>query len=193
MKKLLFSGLLIFILLSFVSVASATLLNFDDIYSGSGWTTIPDGYGGLNWTNAEVVIEGYAGYYTQSAVSGNYAADNGGGNPLTVSSSGTFDFSGAWFTPANGSQPGDISVEAFLGVASQGTQLIDLTDAAPLWVDFAFTGIDQLVFTPTSTGHPSYFAFDGFTYNANPVPEPATMILFGLGLLGVAGVSRRKK
>ena len=29
--------------------------------------------------------------------------------------------------------------------------------------------------------------------NTRPVPEPATMLLFGLGLLGLAGASRRKK
>lgn len=28
---------------------------------------------------------------------------------------------------------------------------------------------------------------------SNPVPEPTTMLLFGLGILGLAGVSRRKK
>ena len=31
------------------------------------------------------------------------------------------------------------------------------------------------------------------TGTAAPVPEPATMMLFGIGLLGLAGEARRKK
>ncbi len=39
----------------------------------------------------------------------------------------------------------------------------------------------------------TFDAGDGHISITNPVPEPATMLLFGLGLLGLAGVNRRKK
>ncbi len=43
-------------------------------------------------------------------------------------------------------------------------------------------------------GHGGLVFLDGFgTENHGDVPEPATLLLFGLGLLGLAGINRKRQ
>jgi hypothetical protein len=42
-------------------------------------------------------------------------------------------------------------------------------------------------------GVPSISHFTGYTTDSHSVPEPATMLLLGFGLLGVAGMRKFKK
>ncbi|MDY0131685.1 MAG: THxN family PEP-CTERM protein [Desulforegulaceae bacterium] len=57
------------------------------------------------------------------------------------------------------------------------------------------TSLDYFGFvTPEnqSTSKDSWFSIDLISGPGNPVPEPSTLVLFGLGLLGFAGIIRKK-
>jgi hypothetical protein len=64
-----------------------------------------------------------------------------------------------------------------------GTQYVDTSGLTGDIIDYAFS----------SGGDSGYIIIDtGDGETPDPIPEPATMLLFCLGLLCVAGVSRKK-
>jgi len=66
-------------------------------------------------------------------------------------------------------------------------------DHSPYWYLFDLGNDDINTLTATNFWTGDAISHISFHDGNTPVPEPATMILFGLGLLGLAGVSRRKK
>ncbi len=51
--------------------------------------------------------------------------------------------------------------------------------------------VELSVLNPLGTAN-AWLDHSKLSGNASPVPEPATVLLFSLGLLGIAGVSRKK-
>ncbi len=118
-------------------------------------------------------------------------------------SSGTAD---GFLSGAGSSSNWDITVEVDSALAgllldSEGNDLFDLFGDNDwlLTITTGDTTIQQSIFNPgpdgVAGGGDDYFTFIGDTGDQTVVavvPEPGTMVLLGLGLIGIAGVSRKK-
>jgi len=137
--------------------------------------------------------------YINGAVSEDNILFNGYGYDLRMTSTfGMFDFNRAWFTAAWNTGL-NVNVTGFLG----GTQTYDTSfvtnTETPYLASFNWVGIDSILIHTSGGTHldcGGHIAIDNIVYNetltAAPVPEPATIMLLGLGLSLFGLVQRRK-
>jgi len=199
MKMKIFTGLLSSaFMFGMIGMVNATVLNFEDSAyannNGTNWTAFQSSYGGLNWSS-EFGIYYEPNVYQRGAVSDDYALFNQYGNPTEITiGTGTFDWNGAWFT--SGRTSGSLNISGYNNGSEIYTGTIGLANPAPTWFSADWANVDKIIFHAISNLDSTRFLMDDFTINEpinNPVPEPTTMLLFGTGLIGLAGSRLRRK
>lgn len=179
---------------------NAAVLTFDDIVS-SGVSSVPDGYGGLNWDN--VLVLDTANYnvqdsgYVRGTTSGDFAAFNAGAAAIEITSDGgtffdvlSMNLTAAWTDGLS------ITLRSYTGAVLRSEITIGgFTQAGPtgLFLNSDYLGIDRLVMESfggvdagLAGGSAQHFVLDDLNVNVSVVPIPASAWLFasGLGLLG---------
>lgn len=207
MKKLSF-GLAVAAVMGVASTASAATIAFDDAYAFGGNLFRPGTFyqGSQGVTISGTYLGTIGGIGNGDPGNWSLLGTNGSaflGCNAGLSCSPTFSFASDVASLSLdlglGGNPGwtaNFSVTALLDgvpVATQGLTLAAVSDPGP-WGTVSFdTPLDQIRVTATYGGGAFAFGIDNVVYtNATGVPEPATLGLFGLAVLGL-GAARRFK
>jgi hypothetical protein len=107
----------------------------------------------------------------------------------------------AFYTSVGGTTTGNVSFESYWDPGNNEFARTNLLSSMGPFYPMAFSDVDasnffganpfSLTIVATIT-HTAFGQITSFDAHMSPVPEPASMFLFGAGLVGLAGLGRRK-
>lgn len=184
-----------------VGPSHALVVTFDDL--GSNYSAQVGSYDGFLWNNfyAQTYTDynNYWGFNTNNlaSASGNTHVYNGFGVSASAQDSPSFLFNGAYLTgwkyvndQTSSFTANSVKIDGYLGGDLVGSYTASLGSGMQYFASGWTSQVDNVVFTPDSQG--KWFLMDNFTYNEQPVPEPATAVLLGAGL-GLAAWRKARK
>ncbi|MCJ8318427.1 MAG: PEP-CTERM sorting domain-containing protein [Colwellia sp.] len=207
MNKKFLKASLVGLVLSISGFTNATLIDFEDNAIASGtWTTqgdiVSSGFIFDSSTN-HTHLANNSGTFSAFNDSTWYGIDNDSGtNMLSMStqdeslfSLNSFDIAEFFGIPSgvvvnvigNYFGGGSVSLQVTLDQIADGSGA--LNDFQTVSFDNSWANLSSVTFSATAGNDDRWFALDNIVVNAESVPEPSTLAIFALGMIGLA--SRR--